>query len=66
MMTPKQIRAMAAYFDAADRLADATDALIKVNMRRRSGLLGNCDQFEDMATFRLREYRQARVDYENL
>lgn len=68
MMAPKQIRAMAGYFDAADELADAIDDLIKAQIARREGLLGNCAQFEEVAqaTFRLRAYRQARADYESL
>lgn len=28
-MTPKQVQVMAAYFEATERLADATDDLIK-------------------------------------
>ena len=68
MMTPNQVQAMAAYFDAAERLADATDDLIKAQIARREGLLGNCAQFEEVAdaAFQLRAYRQARADYENL
>ena len=68
MMTPKQMRAMGAYFDAAELLADATDDLIKAHVARRGGLLGNCAQFEEVAAvaFLLREYRQARADYESL
>ena len=67
-MTPKQVRVMAAYFDATERMADAIDALIKSQIARREGLLGSCAQFEEVAqaTFRLRAYRQARADYENL
>ena len=68
MMTPKQVRVMTAYFAAADRLADATNDLIKAHLARREGLLGNCAQFEEVAqaTFQLRAYRQARADYESL
>lgn len=65
-MTPKQVRVMAAYFEATERLADATDDLIKAHAARRAGLLGNCAQFEEVAAIRLRVYRQARADYENL
>ena len=65
-MTPKQVRVMAAYFDATERLADATDDLIKAHAARRAGLLCNTDQFEEVAAFRLKVYRQARADYENL
>ena len=68
MMTPKQIRAMAAYFDAAEELADAVDELIKAHVARREGLLGNCAQFEEVATaaVTLFRMRQARADYESL
>ena len=65
-MTPKQVRVMAAYFEATERLADATDDLIKAHAARRAGLLGNCAQFDEVAAFRLQLYRQARADYENL
>lgn len=65
-MTPKQVRVMAAYFEATERLADATDDLIKAHDARRAGLLGNCAQFEARAEMRLRVYRQARADYESL
>ena len=65
-MTPRQVRVMAAYFEATERLADATDDLIKAHAARRGGLLGNFPQFEEVAAFRLKVYRQARADYENL
>ena len=65
-MTPKQVRIMAVYFEASERLADATDDLIKANEARRAGLLGNCAQFEEVAKIRLAIYRQARADYEAL
>lgn len=65
-MTPKQVRVMAAYFEATERLADATDDLIKAHAARRAGLLGNCAQFEKVAEMRLMVYRQARADYESL
>ena len=65
-MTPKQVKVMAAYFEATERLADATDALIKAHAACRAGLLGNCAQFEELAAFRLKVYRQARADYEAL
>ena len=65
-MTPKQVRVMAAYFEATERLADATDDLIKAEAARRQGLVCNTTQFEEMAALRLKVYRQARADYENL
>ena len=64
-MTPKQVRVMAAYFEATERLADATDDLIKAT-QRHAGLMSNFAQFEEVAAFRLKVYRQARADYENL
>lgn len=65
-MTPKQVRVMAAYFEATERLADTTDDLIKARDAVRAGRLGNFDQFEEVAAIRLKVYRQARADYENL
>ena len=65
-MTPKQVRVMAAYFDASERLADATDDLIQAHELRRAGMLCNCDQFEMAAKIRLAVYRKARADYEAL
>ena len=66
-MTPKQVRVMAAYFEATEQLADATDDLIKAHAARRAGLLGNCAQFaEEVAKIRLAAYRKARADYESL
>ena len=64
-MTPKQVRVMAAYFEATERLAAATDDLIKAT-QRHAGLMSNFAQFEEVALIRLKVYRQARADYENL
>ena len=64
-MTPKQVRVMAAYFEATERLADATDDLIKAT-QRHAGLMSNFAQFEEAAAFCLKVYRQARAEYENL
>jgi len=67
IMTPKQVQVMAAYFEATDQLADATDDLIKAHAARRAGLPGNCAQFaEEVAKIRLAAYRKARADYESL
>lgn len=67
MMTPKQVKVMAAYFEATERLADATDDLIKAHAVRRAGLPGNCAQFaEEMVKIRLAAYLRARADYESL
>lgn len=65
-MTPKQVKVMAAYFEASEKLADATDAMIKAHEARRAGLLGNCAQFEEVAKIRLDIYRKARAEYESL
>ena len=65
-MTPKQVKVMAAYFEATERLADATDDLIKAQAAYREGMLCNCDQFEEVAKIRLAIYRQARANYESL
>lgn len=65
-MTPKRVRVLSEYFDAMERLADATDALIKAHAARRAGFLGNCDQFEEVAKIRLAIYRHARAEYEGL
>lgn len=65
-MTPKQVRVMAAYFEASEKLADATDAMIEAHAARRAGLLGNCAQFEEVAKIRLALYRKARAEYEAL
>lgn len=65
-MTPKQVKVMAAYFEATERLADATDDLIKAHEARRAGMLVNCARFEEVAEIRLATYRRARADYEAL
>ena len=57
---------MAAYFEATERLADATDDLIKAEDARRAGLLGNTTRFEEVALIHLKAYRQARHNWENL
>ncbi len=65
-MTPKRVRVMAAYFDATERLADATDDLIKGQAACGEGMPCNCEQLEEVAKIRLATYRQARADYEAL
>ena len=57
---------MAAYFEATERLADATDELIQAQAAHRAGMLSNCNRFEEVAKVRLAAYRQARADYESL
>ena len=66
-MTPEQVKVMAAIrvFEASEQLADATDDLIKAT-QRHAGLISNFAQFEEVAVFRLKVYRQARADYESL
>ena len=65
-MTPKQVKVMAAYFEATEQLADATDDLIAAEAARRQGLLCNTAQLGEVAAMCLKVYRQARADYEAL
>lgn len=65
-MTPKQVKVMAAYFEAAEQLAEAADLLLKANDARKAGLLGNCALFEEAVKIRLAAYRKAQADYESL
>ena len=57
---------MAAYFEATERLADATDDLIQAQAATRHGTLFNCVRFEEVVRIRLAAYRKARADYEAL
>lgn len=66
MLNPQLVLAMAEYLNASDALADATDDLIKAEAARREGILCNCDRFEEVANIRLKVYRQARHNWENL
>ena len=66
MLNPQLVLAMAEYLRASEALADATDDLIKANIMRRNGQIGNTTQFEEVAEFRLNVYRQARHNWENL
>ena len=66
MLNPQLVLAMAEYLNASESLADATDDLIKAEAARRAGLLCNTAQFEEVAAFRLKVYRQARHYWENL
>ena len=65
-MTPKQVRVMAAYFEATEQLADATDNLVQAHAAQRAGLRGNYARFAEVAKIRLAAYRKARADYEAL
>ena len=66
MLNPQLVLAMAEYLNASESLADATDDLIKAQECRRAGLMGNTTQFEEVALIRLKVYRQARHNWENL
>jgi hypothetical protein len=66
MLNPQLVLAMADYLKASEALADATDDLIEANAMKRQGLIGNTSQFEEVAAMRLRVYRQARRNWENL
>lgn len=66
MLNPQLVLAMANYLTASEALADATEDLIRAHAARRAGLLGNCAQFEEVAEIRLKVYRQARSNWENL
>ena len=66
MLNPQLVLAMAEYLNASESLADATDDLIKAEAARRAGLLCNTAHFEAVAAFRLKVYRQARHNWENL
>lgn len=63
MLNPQLVLAMAEYLNASEALADATDDLIKA---RRAGLTGDFPQFEEVVLIRLKVYRQARHNWENL
>ena len=66
MLNPQLVLAMAEYLNASEALADATDDLINANIMRRNGQIGNTTQFEEVAAIRLKVYRQARHNWENL
>ena len=66
MLNPQLVLAMAEYLNASEALADATDDLINATEMRRKGQIGNTTQFEEVALVRLKVYRQARHNWENL
>ena len=66
MWNPQLVLSITDYLNASEALANATDVLIKAHAARRAGLLGSCAQFEDEAAIRLKVYRQARPNWENL
>jgi hypothetical protein len=66
MLNPQLVLAMAEYLKASEALADATDDLINATEMRRKGQIGNTTQFEEVAAIRLKVYRQARSNWENL
>ena len=66
MLNPQLVLAMAEYLRASEALADATDDLIKARAAGRADRFGNFDQFEEVALVRLKVYRQARHNWENM
>ena len=66
MLNPQLVLAMAEYLNASEALADATEDLINATEMRRKGQIGNTTQFEEVAAIRLKVYRQARHNWENL
>ena len=67
MLNPQLVLAMAEYLNASEALADATDDLIKAQgPARRHGLSGNFPKLEEVIAIRLKVYRQARHNWENL
>lgn len=66
MLNPQLVLAMAEYLNASEELADATEDLINASIMRRNGQIGNTTQFEEVAAIRLKVYRQARHNWENL
>ncbi len=65
-MTPKQVKVMAAYFEAVEELADATEALMSVRAMSRAGQLVPTLAAERRVSIRLDNYKLARADYEAL
>ena len=65
-MTPYQAQVWARYHKAGEMLADATDELIRANMKRREGIIGNTVRYEQIAIGVLAEYRAARAALETL
>ena len=66
MLNPQLVLAMAEYLKASDALADALDDLIEANANKRQGLIDNTIKLDEVASLRLRVYRQARSNWENL
>ena len=66
MLNQQLVLAMAEYLKASEALADATDDLIAAEAGRRQGLLCNTAQLGEVAAQRLKVYRQARHNWENL
>lgn len=66
MLNPQLVLAMAEYLNASEALADATEDLINASIMRRNGQIGNTTQFEEVALIRLKVYRQARHNWENM
>lgn len=66
MLNPQLVLAMANYLTTSEALADATEDLIRANEKLRQGIFANVSQFEKVAAIRLKVYRQARHNWENL
>lgn len=66
MLIPQLVLAMAEYLNASEALADATEDLIKAEADRRAGLLSNSIQAHHEVLIRLKVYRHARHNWENL
>ena len=66
MLIPQLVLAMADYLNATEALADATEDLLKAEDDRRAGLLGNTIVAREAVLIRLKVYRLARHNWENL
>ena len=65
-MTPKQVKVMAAYFEAVEELADATETLLRLRAMARAGQIGNTQDAEWLVSVLLDNYKRARAAYEAL
>ena len=63
MLNPQLVLAMAEYMNASEALADATDDLIRVSGNYYDD---ETERLTEVAAIRLRVYRQARHNWENL
>ena len=65
-MTPQQAQVWARYHKASERLADATDELIRAEQGMRAGRICSTSLFFKLAKVALAEYRAARAAMESL